>query len=203
MNTKQRRAAPLAAGDRRGAIVEAVTPLLLEKGSNVTTREMAEAAGIAEGTIFGVFADKTSVIVESVKAGMDPTRVCEALAQIPDTGSMEGQIDQAVNLLIAWSDRVTALVGVLRSMGPHKQHRPAQGRRFVMQVRERILDALTELLERHTDRLRVDPSRAAIALQGFVLASAHPMAASGDRLNPAEIVDMLVAGIALPHDGDR
>ena len=39
-------------------IVAATLPLLLEHGELVTTRQIAEAAGIAEGTIFRVFADK-------------------------------------------------------------------------------------------------------------------------------------------------
>ena len=49
------RAAPLSPDERRRAIVDAVLPLLIEHGRAVTTRQMAEAAGIAEGTIFRVF----------------------------------------------------------------------------------------------------------------------------------------------------
>ena len=39
-------------------IVDAALPLLLEHGEMVTTRQIADAAGIAEGTIFRAFADK-------------------------------------------------------------------------------------------------------------------------------------------------
>ncbi|HUO45747.1 MAG TPA: helix-turn-helix domain-containing protein, partial [Acidimicrobiia bacterium] len=62
MSSKKARAEPLAPEDRRQAIVEAVIPLLVERGASVTTREMAEAAGIAEGTIFRVFPDKCALI---------------------------------------------------------------------------------------------------------------------------------------------
>src|SRR5690606_24835873 len=46
------RARPLAPEERREAILDAVLPLLRERGREVTSRELAEAAGVAEGTIF-------------------------------------------------------------------------------------------------------------------------------------------------------
>src|SRR5690606_23916200 len=45
------RARPLAPEERREAILDAVLPLLRERGREVTSRELAEAAGVAEGTI--------------------------------------------------------------------------------------------------------------------------------------------------------
>ena len=48
-------------------IIEAMLPLLLEHGEMVTTRQIAEAAGIAEGTIFRVFADKDELIAAVVE----------------------------------------------------------------------------------------------------------------------------------------
>ena len=62
------RASAMPPDERRAAIVSATVPLLLEHGSAVSTRQIAEAAGIAEGTIFRVFPDKQAVIAASVEA---------------------------------------------------------------------------------------------------------------------------------------
>jgi len=60
--TKTTRATALPPDERRSMIVAATLPLLLEHGDRVTTKQIAEAAGIAEGTIFRVFADKDALI---------------------------------------------------------------------------------------------------------------------------------------------
>ena len=46
-----RRAPALAPEDRRAALVEVTLPLVLEHGRAVTTAQIAEAAGVAQGTI--------------------------------------------------------------------------------------------------------------------------------------------------------
>ena len=46
--TPSRRASALPADERRAAIVAAVRPVVLEHGERVTSRQIAEAAGVAE-----------------------------------------------------------------------------------------------------------------------------------------------------------
>ena len=70
--TKTKRASALPPDERRSMIVAATLPLLLEHGEMVTTRQIAEAAGIAEGTIFRVFADKDELIAAVIEAALDP-----------------------------------------------------------------------------------------------------------------------------------
>src|SRR5947199_8192352 len=83
--TTRRRAAALPPDARRTMIIEAAIPLLLEHGEMVTTRQIADAAGIAEGTIFRAFADKDEVLAAVIEAALDPAPLERALATIdPD-----------------------------------------------------------------------------------------------------------------------
>ncbi|MGB5380112.1 MAG: TetR/AcrR family transcriptional regulator [Acidimicrobiia bacterium] len=198
MPTRHERAEPLPADDRRRAIVEAVIPLFLEKGPAVTTREMAEAAGIAEGTIFRVFPDKSSVIHEAVKAGMDPDQIQQAIAAIPPTTPLANQLETAARILVERSERVAALIGVLRASGSHAGGPPSGARQYVMDANTAILRALTTLFERNRNEIRVSPHQAAIAFRGFVFATAHPLISSDEKPSIQESVEVLMNGIATP-----
>ena len=57
--------------DRRKAILDALIPLLVERGGDVTTKEIARAAGIAEGTVFRVFPDKATLLFAAAQEAMN------------------------------------------------------------------------------------------------------------------------------------
>ena len=198
MPTRHERAEPLPADERRRAIVEAVIPLLLEKGPAVTTREMADAANIAEGTIFRVFPDKTSVIHDAVKASVDPDQIQQAIAAILPTAPLADQLEAAARILVERSERVAALIGVLRASGSHAGGPPSGARQYVMDANTAILSALTRLFERNRDEIRVSPHQAAIAFRGFVFATAHPLVSSDEKPSFLESVEVLMNGIASP-----
>src|SRR3954470_1380975 len=66
------RASRMSPDERRAAIVTAVLPLLEQYGGEVSTRRIAEAAGIAEGTIFRVFPDKRSLLLAVAEETVAP-----------------------------------------------------------------------------------------------------------------------------------
>src|SRR5450432_3834576 len=94
--TKARRAAALPPDQRRSMIVAATLPLLIEHGDRVTSRQIAEAAGIAEGTIFRAFADKDEVIAAVIESALDTEPLEGALRAIPETLAFEDRLAAAV-----------------------------------------------------------------------------------------------------------
>lgn len=186
----------MAAADRRRSILDAVIPLLIDKGLSATTAEMAQAAGIAEGTIFRVFPDKPSLVYEAVKATMDPGPVEDAIRAISPGDPLAVQMEEAARVLLDHFSRVIALAELLRSMPTPPQARKSNGRRLIIETNAAISAVLTDLLKRNSDELRVEPAKAIAALRGLIFASGHPLLPSNERLTVDEVVAILLSGIA-------
>ena len=196
METETRRAAPLPPDDRRRSIVDAVVPLIVEHGGSVTTRQMAEAAGVAEGTIYKVFPDKPSIIVEAIRVSIDPEPTRSAIEAIPDHLPMEGQVEAAARILMDRGDRLVALVSALGAMPKDAFDDHDAVHRQFEEAHRVVVTALTVLFERHERTLRVDPHRAAVVLRGLVFVNNHPRLSPVDRLSAAEIVSTVLYGVA-------
>src|ERR1700712_744927 len=93
------RARPMAPDERRHALVQCVIPLLKEHGRDVSTRQIAEACGVAEGTVFRAFGDKESLIAAAVEAYFDPQPFRDALGGIDATLPPEQKIGEGPRLL--------------------------------------------------------------------------------------------------------
>lgn len=149
---------------RREMIVDAALPLVLEHGERVTTRQIADAAGIAEGTIFRVFVDKDDVITAVVERAIDPTPLDAELSAIDLEQPFERCVDAAI---AAIQLRVIDVWRLLSAVGPRFHPAPASPRP--------PLPALVRLFEAHRDRLSVQPAEAAKRLRAVTLAATHPV----------------------------
>src|SRR6185295_9926910 len=154
MKKRETRSRPMAAADRRRAILEVVVPLLIEKGASVTTAQVARAADIAEGTIFRVFPDKSALIYEAVKASMDPTGVADAIRGIAPSAPMKTQLAEAVRVLRDHFNQMMALGESLRSVSALPGARQRDVGRLIKESSTVITAALVELFERHRAALR-------------------------------------------------
>jgi AcrR family transcriptional regulator len=195
---KTGRAKPLSPEHRRTAILDAVIPLLVEHGANVTTAQMAQAAGIAEGTIFRVFPDKNALLHAAIGKTLDPQPIVAAFEAIDPKTSLQEQLTQAAAILAVRYEKTTALIGMARSMPEHGKPSP-EARRIAHDAMAAVATALTELLESQRDRLRVAPEQAAIMLRGLIFANAHHLLHGDQHMNPEQLVDVLVNGIATPE----
>ncbi len=184
---KAKRATALPPDERRSMIVAATLPLLLEYGDRVTSRQIAEAAGIAEGTIFRAFADKDEVIAAVLEAALDPEPLETALSSIPSDLGFEDQIAAATLIM---QQRVIDIWRLVSSIG----------HRFHEQARRPMVDsgALVQLFEANRTRITVEPVVAARLLRALTLSTTHPMLANEPR-SPDETVHLFLHGVGSPE----
>jgi len=184
---KPKRAPALPPEERRSTIVAVALPLLIEHGDRLTTRQIAEAAGIAEGTIFRVFADKDEIIAAVIEAALDPAPLEAALADIPRGQPLAATLAAAVVIL---QHRVINVWRLLSSVGT----------RFHEQARRPMADsdALVRLFADHADEIRVEPIAAARLLRALTLSMTHPMLAD-EPTSPDELVRLFLHGVAPEH----
>src|SRR5689334_22800855 len=114
--TKRQRVPALSPDDRRAALIEATIPLLRQHGLNVSTRQIADAAGVAEGTIFGVFKDKASLMDAAVAKAFEPTPVVRALREIDPAGDLRTRLVAAAEILRLRMADQWPLLHLLRAM---------------------------------------------------------------------------------------
>jgi AcrR family transcriptional regulator len=182
------RAAALPPDERRAAIIAAVIPLLREHGESVTCRQIAEAAGIAEGTIFRVFTDKDELLLAAFEEEIDLAPLEEAIRAIDPTLPFEQRLIEATALV---QRRVVDIWELVSKLGPILHDRA-----------KRPLDdsaALTEIFAREQHRLTTDAADAARMLRGLTFSLTHPMIAA--EAKPAdEIVSVFLHGIVRQVD---
>ena len=187
------RAAPLPLDERRAALIAATEPLLERFGREVSTRQIAEAAGVAEGTIFRAFATKDELIDAVIKDSFDMYRTCDELAEIDRDLNLEERLTAAVAILQERLRRVFALFGSLRLQGATPDHDSVRAKQQADNAL--VNSAIAALIKPDQDQLRLDVLEAASALRAVTFAVSHPIVGGG-RLNaPQQIVDLVLYGI--------
>lgn len=194
MSSRNARATPLPPEQRRAAIVEATVPLVREHGLSVSTRQIADAAAVAEGTLFRVFPDKRTLIRAAVEAILDPEPGIRRLAAIDRSAPLEQRLTEAVELLRAGMESTWRLLVELRT---HEEEQ-AVGKVLDRRRFEPVVAALAGLFEPDRDRLTVTPEQATRLLHTMLIASLHhfrPGTENEEPLTTREIVEVVLYGV--------
>lgn len=188
------RATPMKPDERRRAIVDAVVPLLLEHGRSVTTRQIADAAGIAEGTIFRAFDSKEEIVDAALERAFEPAPLLDDLARI-DADRPLG--DRMVALTRVLQNRFVEIFGLMRAVGlvaPPRHLDPDETDPW----RAKAHDLMVGLVAPDADRLRVSPEEVVRVLRLLTFSGSHREISDGRLMTPEEIVDVVLHGTCLP-----
>ncbi|MFJ4184046.1 TetR/AcrR family transcriptional regulator [Kitasatospora sp. NPDC089509] len=183
---------------RREMIVRTALPLVIEHGSAVTTRQIAQAAGIGEGTIFRVFADKDELLDACTAEALSPATALAELALVPLDQPLAARLAEAATALQAHLERIGALIGALHATGGRERTgrtgtagAPPDRAAGSLPVRA----AVAELFAPDRDALRLSPDQAAAVFLGLQFVGVHEPADSPARLTTEELVDLVLHGV--------
>lgn len=187
------RATPMTPVERRTALVEATLPLLYVHGRAVTTKQIAEAAGVAEGTIFRVFASKEELVDTAIRTAFTPGEIEARLADVDLGWSLEKRLVQMVSV---FQQRLMANFGLMRACGMLAPPAPVSDLADRRAFQDRLTARLVALIEPDADQLTVSPHRLLHLLRLLTFSASHTEIADGDLLTPEEIVAVVLHGVS-------
>lgn len=178
--------------DRRAALIAATLPLLRTQGLEVSTREIARAAGVAEGTIFRVFPDKSALICATIEYAFDPSPVVESLRNLPDILDLRAKLLMAARILAKrFSDNFPLLVAVRTN--------PRAAGLTRRDSLETIAEAIAFLIEPHREQLSHPPQTVAWLFVSMTMLQQHPHRGQKNPLAAKDIVGVLLDGVLRPE----
>lgn len=185
------RARALPPEQRRAAILDAVVPVVLDKGMAATTKELACAAGVAEGTLFRVFESKDELVLAAARGVFARQDHLEQLAAVDATLPLQARLVEVVGILARVMARIHRVLVTFES----DNDTLGNPRTLVGPTVVRRSEALiAQVLEPDAHQLRLPVPEVVRILHSLTMAGVHP-AGLGGPLQPPQIVDILLHGV--------
>jgi AcrR family transcriptional regulator len=188
------RAKPLSPDDRRAALVAATVPLLTEHGRSLTTKQIADAAGIAEGTIFRVFESKEDLVLAAVEQALDIEPFLAELESIDASRDLASVLLDVVTRMQERFRGIFTLMSAMAMTGPPRSHKHME------EGRQRAEALTVALIEPHRAELAVSPAELAKLVRLLTFSGSHPHLSDGRTLSPEQIVAVLLHGVLQRKD---
>lgn len=175
---------------RRQLIVDAARTLIVEYGMQYTTKQLACAAGVAEGTLFRIFPSKDEITKEVIISVLNPNPLAELIESLPEDTSLSEHISAVITTIqdhVREAVKVFSLAQGLPQMHDliHTIHRDNH---------IRVCAAVESTLIPRAERLRFSPARIAKIVTDLATTSTHFDTITGPP-DAREITQIILHGI--------
>ncbi len=185
------RAASMSPSARRESLVEATLQLLREHGREVTTRQIAEAAGVAEGTIFRVVESKDELVDAAVARCFEPGDLIARIEEIDPSLPLR---ERLVQLASVFQQRYRATFAFLHKVGLVRPPDHLHDSAAAVAWRARVEALVIAVVADDAERLDVPVDHFVHVFRLLTFAGSHQQIADGRLLTPDQIVDTVLAG---------
>jgi AcrR family transcriptional regulator len=196
---RRERARPMSPEERRDKLIDVTLDLLREHGRAVTTRQIAAAAGVAEGTIFRVVESKEELVEAAIARAFQPGALVERIEEIDSRLPLRERLVILVSIL---QQRFRATFELMKKVGMVRPSDHVHDSPEAVAWRARLQSLLEDVVGEDGDQLAVPVDDFVHRLRLMTFAGSHPHISDGRLLTPDQIVDTILHGLLGPEERD-